>query len=289
MDDQRFKTWVWRHIEVRLPPDWELLQFSKDPDQGRCAFADRYGFRFEVSWRAVGGRPDLERMVSDYMAALEAKGMKEGERRSRGDWLGGEGIVEGLRMTRYGGFLDAESCVVEAVFLWPEGRRVTELEAGILDSIRPCPPTPAGHRVWAAFGLRLATPADMVLQAASILPAHADLRFTGPRRGIRMAFSRRGMVDAWLRATPGEWLARWVRDEGAGDGEAARQEVEGHEVARWHGRTRAKGLLRSSLPMIAEAWICPADGRLYSWLATGVAAESGERLLVCCANLHDHA
>ena len=269
-----------------MPPDWELLQFSKAPDAGRCAFADRHAFRLELSWRAVAGPPDLERMVSDYMSALEEKGMQEIVRRSHGEWRGGEGVVEGLRMTRYGGFLQAEACVVEAVFLWPDGR-VAGLEASVLDSIRVCPPTPAGYRIWQAFGMRMMAPADATLQAAEILPAHAEMRFAGKRRGSMAVFSRRGMVDAWLRATPGAWLARWVRDKGADDGTSGERVVGTHRVAQWRGRARARGLRRSPAPCVAEAWICPGDGRLYSWLAVGVPFAAGaDRLLACCSGLN---
>ena len=55
MNVERLETWVWRHLEVRVPADWELLQFSKTPAEGRCAFADRHGFRLELSWRTVAG------------------------------------------------------------------------------------------------------------------------------------------------------------------------------------------------------------------------------------------
>lgn len=278
------KLWVWRHIELRVPSDWELLQFSKTQDQGRCAFSDRHGFRLELSWRAVSGPPDLERMVSDYMAALEKDGMKECARRSHADWQGGEGIADGQRMTRYGGFLAAESCVVEVVFLWPESR-MAGLEAAVLDSIRACPPTSSGCRLWAAFGMRMVTPAEVILETASILPAHAELRFAGKRAGNRLVFSRRGMVKEWLRTTPGEWLARCVQDEGAGEGMLEQREVGGHRIAVWRGRARRPGLLRSAVPLIAEAWTCPVDGRLYSWLASGPPSEVGERWLTCCATL----
>lgn len=281
MNVQLLKLWVWRHIAVRVPPEWELLQFSKTLDQGRCAFADRYGFRLELSWRAVSAPPDLERMVADYMAALEEKGMTESARRSQGNWLGGEGVVDGQRMTRYGGFLAEESCVVEAVFLWPEGRG-GDLEATILGSIRACPPTPAGDRIWTAFGMQMVTPTTAILETAAILPAHAEMRFAGEHGRNRLVFSRRGMVKEWLRTTPGEWLECWVRDEGAGEGTARQREAGGHTIAQWQGRSKRQGLWRSALPWVAEAWICPRDRRLYSWLAVGELAAAGQRWLTCC-------
>ena len=63
--------WVWRNFGIEVPEDWEMLQFSKKADAGNVAFADRYRFRLELSWRVLRAAPDLERMMSDYCAKLK--------------------------------------------------------------------------------------------------------------------------------------------------------------------------------------------------------------------------
>lgn len=281
MNEARLQSWVWRNLELRLPPDWELLQFSRNPDQGRCAFADRYAFRFELSWRTAAPSLDLERMIADYLAALESEGMKEGTRRVHGPWLGLDGLMAGQRMTRYGRFIEAEACVVEAVFLWRD-RRAESLEGDILDSIAPCAPLEDGSRVWRAFGMQVRAPAGLVLASASALPAHAEMRFASAGAGPRAVFARRGMVRQWLRTPLADWLANWLQDEGAGTGSPTREEQEGHTIQGRHGSFRAGGLIKRNQPCAAEAWICPRDGRLYSWFATGETPSPGIRPLACC-------
>ncbi len=62
--------WVWRQIGVELPAEWECLQFARDPEAGRCAFADRHRYRFELNWRKSPGEPDFGRMMKDYEGSL---------------------------------------------------------------------------------------------------------------------------------------------------------------------------------------------------------------------------
>ena len=66
--------WIWREFRCVLPADWEMLQFSRHGDRGRCAFADRYLFRFELDWRVVPAEPEMARMMSDYRAKLTTDG-----------------------------------------------------------------------------------------------------------------------------------------------------------------------------------------------------------------------
>jgi len=68
--------WIWRNITLTVPTDWEMLQFSRSAETGRCAFAGRYQFRLGLDWRVVPGPPDFGRMTSDYRARLREKGME---------------------------------------------------------------------------------------------------------------------------------------------------------------------------------------------------------------------
>ena len=78
--------WIWRQISLRLPATWEMLQFSTEYPQGRCAFADRYQFRFELTWGNVKGEPDYDRMITDYTGKLEReKNLTETERAKKAE------------------------------------------------------------------------------------------------------------------------------------------------------------------------------------------------------------
>ncbi len=49
------RLWIWRGLCMKVPDDWEMLQFETNTGKGGCAFADRYQFRFEVDWKVVQG------------------------------------------------------------------------------------------------------------------------------------------------------------------------------------------------------------------------------------------
>ena len=83
------KEFIWRNFEVRTPDGWEMLQFSKDPMNGGCLFADRYMFRLEINWRRTGGEPDLERILSDYMGKLkDGKRIRDERYVNASEWPG---------------------------------------------------------------------------------------------------------------------------------------------------------------------------------------------------------
>ena len=112
--------WLWQNLRVELPEQWEMLQFSRNPESGRCGFADRYGFRFELHWRQVAAPPDFDRMMSDYLARLKsAENVTDARRVRRYGCEGIESRAESLLTTRFGLHFPDESCVVEAVFIWP--------------------------------------------------------------------------------------------------------------------------------------------------------------------------
>ena len=130
------QSWVWRQLHVEVPEEWELLQFSRNPQTGRCAFADRYQFRFEVSWREVPGAPDFQRLLSDYRSRLEEDGLSAVRPLQGGVWQGVAGVLPDGRTTcRYGAYLAPVQCLVEAVFLWPKARH-EPLETAVLASLR---------------------------------------------------------------------------------------------------------------------------------------------------------
>ena len=103
------RLWVWRYFRLELPDDWEMLQFSRNPHAGRCAFADRYQFRLEISWQALSGPPNMDRLVSDYLSKLKLDGtMPDAVRLDRPPWVGLRGHQGGILTSRFSRHFPAE-------------------------------------------------------------------------------------------------------------------------------------------------------------------------------------
>ncbi|MCE9613846.1 MAG: hypothetical protein K8T26_06185 [Lentisphaerae bacterium] len=276
------RTWIWRHLAVELPDEWEMLQFSRDRAAGRCAFADRYRFRLELSWRQVAGPPDFERMLHDYEARLTERGMTDGRRVQRGAWRGLSGRLGGQPMTRYGIHVPGEACLVETVFIWP-GAVDPVLEKNILGSLCEAPPEADGDRRWRAFGLDMRVPAGLELTDLTVQPAHAEAHFAKGRTDVR--FARRGLVPTWLRTPVDAWLRHGLPSDARPAPAGTRSLACGtHAVAQISGLRRTGRVFGKVRPFRAEAWICPSDGRLYSWIGTGDPFDhAARRPLACCA------
>lgn len=286
--------WIWRNFRLQLPADWEMLQFSRHPQLGRCAFADRYQFRLELSWRAVEGPPDFKRMISDYQAKLQEEGVENIKHRRRGPWQGVEGITGGCLTTRFGRYFPGESCLVELVFLWPN-RRDSGMEQQVLDSVNE-EPKPGNHfQHWKAFGMDLFVSGELTLRNCVMEPAHAEMVFTDSREQVRERFARRGMVSEWLTGEVGEWLQEWLL-KGKPVTSAETLNMKDHHINRLVVEERTPHLARLLGKHIrgeAAAWICPEDGRLYSASRIGPAGKLTNRKLnrsrfSCCARMELH-
>lgn len=258
------RLWIWRHLRLELPPDWELLQFTRRPQRGRCAFADRYGFRLEISWRNVPSPPDFDRMMGDYAARLRARNMPDARRIRVARWPGLHGVENGVQTTRFGQYFDEASCILEAVFLWPDDRDAA-LERAVLRGIAEEPPREGGARRWRAFGLDVLVPAGTYLEEARVVPGEVDLVFQDPAGRSRVRARRIGLVDRWLKHDLGEWIRR-ERWKGRVEREYVWTE-QGHTVFHREGRgpdPNWRRLLRGPTWWAADAWRCPEDGRVYA-------------------------
>lgn len=258
--------WIWRQIAVSLPATWELLQFSTEYPQGRCAFADRYQFRFELTWSMVKGEPDYDRMVSDYISKLEReKRLADGERAKKAGWHGFHGIMNGERTSRFGRYFAPIGCLVECVFLWPEARD-PELESAILSSIGAVPVDERGQQRWRAFGLDIRVPPGAAIEGCTAQPARTVFSFSNPKSGSQWTFERLGMTASWLRGSLEDWF-RGTFGPDVRDLQVSRTTRDGRDVVQAEAGFKPSGLHLKHGRLQAEAWICPQDGRVYKVIA----------------------
>lgn len=270
---------AWRNFEFYLPRKWEMLQFSRNLDSGRCAFADRAMYRFELNWRRVDGRPDFGRMLSDYTARLVEQGMEHPGRIEAGEWCGIQGVLKGKVLSRFGLFSERESCVVEFVFIWP-GERDAILEGRVLESFRESGAPDEGMQRWRAFGMDVEVPMQMRLDDCVVEPAYAMMVF-GDRRGrAKVSFSRRGMVEDWLLIPLDAWLAEHARTKLDEIGQLKVHDDGGHKWFSVEGTGKRGGVFEKKRPGSMRGWICPSDGRLYSSIGTGDLKSKAR--LKCC-------
>ena len=113
------KAIAWNAINLELPDEWELLQFSKSSDNGKIAFADRYQFRLELDWSTVSAPPDLDRMASDYKSKLAEEGTKDAKLAVHLPWKGVSAQEADNFISRYVNYFPSRSLMLEIVFLWP--------------------------------------------------------------------------------------------------------------------------------------------------------------------------
>lgn len=283
--------WIWRNIRVQLPGDWEMLQFSRDPSRGRCAFADRYEFRFELDWRTVDGTPDIGRMVTDYAAQLHEEGAQEPHGVEHGAWMGVFGVADGQKATRYIRHFAEEQYLLELVFLWPDERQAS-IEHEVLDSVGIECGAQSPWQRWCAFGLDFRTFRPLRFEGCEVAAANAELKFVDRKGRHTECFGRRGLVSEWLRVPVSDWLANWVPRE-VQVVSTTIDTVRAHNIQRLRGSRRrcaVAGLMGRNLPCDAAAWICPEDDRLYSVYRIGGKAERtaagvGCPSLSCCSAL----
>ncbi|MBQ7652292.1 MAG: hypothetical protein IJS15_15135 [Victivallales bacterium] len=256
--------WIWNRIGMMLPDGWEMLQFSRNPSQGRCVFADRYQFRLELDWMTVSVPPDMERMSSDYTARLKENGLQSVEKVSHHPWSGAYGLEHGRPVSRYGAYFPDGPYLLEAVFIGESGDKPNHAaECRILDSFKVNPESATSR--WCAFGMDWYTSAtDFAL--CYVAPGLAEASFTDGKKHISQTFSRRGMLKTWLKKPVTEWLASTVPSEYK-TVSLEHESTDGHDVWTLVARRRHAVLsdwIHGRRHIKASAWICPRDGRLYA-------------------------
>lgn len=282
------QTFIWRHYQFDLPDDWEMLQFSRNPELGSCVFADRRQFRFELNWRAVQGTPDFDRMLHDYQARLEEDGLQGVRRLEHQRWHGVRGEAGHSLTTRYGRYIAEDRSLIELVFIWPK-EWDSALEKRILDSFRLIVPEEGLVR-WRAYGMDLRVSAGHELWKADVPPTSAELLFTAQKGYRSQRFSRFAMAEEWLTLSPGDWLLTRI-PRGFRIDQQTRHLRDGHEIFSVRGLRSLptlKNMFLGRREIKASAWICPEDKRLYSLVlvSTDRVVEAESRIsLRCCSHM----
>jgi hypothetical protein len=280
-----FREHIWRHFRVALPAEWEQLGYALAMNQGRCAFADRYQYRLEVTWRVVPGPPDFARILDGYTAHLRKADAEVALTPiTRSGWEGLAVASTAEPSTRLGRYFPGERCLVELVVLWPEGRDVA-LEGRILQGIADVPADAQGLRRWRAYGLDLRVAEGMSLQSCRVEPANVRLQF-GAGAERQATFVRVGLLDYWLRGTPAAWLRTQLPAGARVQTEATEQRGSHAVIALTGTLTTPRWLtLVGRRPQLqAWGWRCPTDGRLYAEIrVTPSRTPPAPCRLTCCA------
>ncbi len=281
--------WIWRGFHIELPDDWEMLRFSARRVAGRCAFADRYQFRAELSWKEMRRPADWQKGLARYAEDLAADG-EEPSRADVGEWYGLEGSCRNQAHTRFSRHFAEHQLLLELVLFWPAG-----IERGlvrrILDSVGPEPAFAGRYQHWQAFGMDFIVSPGLHLDKFKVDPALTVLVFADASgRHPRQRFERLGMVSNWLKQPVHDWLRSRVGDQADITNDIV-TEHSGHKVVSVGGMLH---LGRLALPWqkqqyAASAWICPNDHRLYCLTNQGRPNQfdGGIQLSCCQGNLLD--
>ncbi len=258
--------WIWNQFGLQIPDDWEMLQFSKDPSKGNCAFADRQRFRLEMNWRCFDDWPDFERMIGDYQSKLtDEQGMSEFKNLSHGAWTGFHCLSEAGWTTRMGRFFEGTSKLIEMVFLWENDVVVSEVKEILSSFVLHLPKE--GLQRWRAFGMDFLVDAEYVLSECRVQPALASMTFVDrEQRPTRTdVFERYGLIEEWLKCDLSSWLVI-KRPKRISDCSLNNKSHARHKLTLETGKSPALNFPKFNWKKNrydGTAWICPEDNRLY--------------------------
>ena len=255
-------------MHLTLPDDWEMLQYSKNPVQGRCAFADRYQFRFEMNWSDVQSPPDMERLLSDYAASIEEARQPKPSPLQSGAWHGLSMMTEnGCCVTGYCRYFSEISQLLEICFIYPSGQpRDGSAEDKILSSVHPVITQADACQPWRAFGLDWCVSPELSLSRCTVSCGLAELSFCSQNLRATQTFSRRGLLSLWLKEPMEQWIKKTIPKDFTVISAKQRQH-HGHDICdllcapssfAWTDLLFGKRLLAVS------AFLCPQEGRLYA-------------------------
>jgi hypothetical protein len=196
----------WLGLRFLVPEQWQIVRHGLVPEAGSLVLVDRRHQRLNLSWTQCQRRPDLTRLVEDYLGKeADIEPATEIERFTCGRrWRGirqrkpgGEVISRGVL------YHEQTSRLVELLVILPPGAKEDQqLVDQILTSFRVTAAAEECRR-WNAFDIALTTPPDFRLSSSSVKPADTTLRFVqvdgakGKPTRTEATIRRLGMARCW--------------------------------------------------------------------------------------------
>jgi len=254
------RTWIWHGLSFDLPEEWEMLQFSRKPEAGRCAWADRDGYRMEVFWKRLPSAPAMDLLLATFPQRLgEEQGsvvvpLPDVNRWKR--WRVGEGARSRIHALCF-----ESGRLLEVVFSRPSGE--TGDGSLVLNAFRAESEQSVSR--WAAFGMKWEVPPGHSMVSSVVQPARAEVEMCDRRKREVLRFLRLGMVSHWLHDEPQDWLRRRLPNGYKLETEELVSLRDGRIAAVLSGGPRWPAILPWARPpgWAACVWLEPSDGRLY--------------------------
>lgn len=263
------ETWSrcrWQGLQVRHPSSWEILRFRKDFRSGFLIWADRHGYRFQISWQRESSARDEERVVSDFIGKSHMKDPGKEVLQVKGrPWPGVASRQAERKEERFFKVIPDGRCLLEAVVVDAAAVDPVVVDA-VLESVQVADKRHSTGE-WEAFGLKFEVPSRFRLQLGEVLPASVTLQFDEPgEQPAEITFSRMGMLRYWMKNDMESWWNDKWRDRTAGEVLSHRLESNGIPVYTERRYLRPEGAFNKLRPLrklFTCLWVDPADGRLY--------------------------
>ncbi len=196
----------WLGLRLLVPEDWQIVRHGAAPEAGSLVLVDRRHQRLTVSWTQCKSRPDLTRLVEDYLGKeADTPTPSDIERFTCGRrWRGLRQSKPSGEVVSRGVLYHAEtSRLIELLVTLPPGQKEDQrLVDQILESFRV---TAAAEdcRRWNAFDIALRTPPRFRLTSSNVKPADVTLHFVrmnaakGKPTRTEASIRRLGMARSW--------------------------------------------------------------------------------------------
>jgi len=273
----------WLGLRWWAPAEWEIVRHSTRADRGVVTMVDRRRQRFELIWREVPTRPDLEQLLDNYRSRdLEHNPDFRFETFRSSGWLGhrrwggrGKALTRGARYAPEAGRL------VEMVLPWP-GRIESRLEAAMLEGFEAIAPAAEARR-WKAFDLEVRMPGAWRLSKVKSLSGDLRLFFDlGPR--AEAVLRRIKSAHDWFDGDVERFVRRTFKNQDAdprGRIDLPHRSAEAHKL-------ESRGWLRRRRWRRDLAWYCPSNEEVFHVITRTPRNEEvlPEMLAVrCCASV----
>lgn len=258
---------IWQGLGISIPPDWEILRFRKDYRSGFLLWADRYGYRFQLSWQRQSSARNAREVCTDFLGKSSLAGEGDSSRRVKDRiWEGVESRKEDRTEQRFFNILPRERCLLEAVVV-DKNRVKAKLMDEILDSVTDVPPGEQGEQAWRGFGMDFEVPYEFEIHKCSVLPGSTTIDFVeGGEQPSELTYCRMGMVAHWMRGgLENWWESQWQKrlTKVVHSNFVNKDGIDILVEERHLKPEGAFGKLRRTRRLFSCLWIDSRDGRFY--------------------------